>query len=199
MHFHLRQRHWCRDKMGGILQAMSPLCIFWNPTCFIFIHIWLKYVPNGAISMLRPIQNVHHFLENISLNFVPKDPINNIPALVQIMAWHEPGNKSLSKPMMTTLLTHICLNLSQWVNKMTSLFQKMRCCWTCKQAFIWTIVGLFSSNLYESCSLCEFTHCGRQQGWNLQSTHWFLGNPDTMWKCNCSYCFTNFSLSNFLW
>ena len=120
------------------------------------------------------------FLENISFKFVPKDPINNIPALVQIMAWHEPGNKPLSKPMMTTLLTHICLTLSQWVNKMTSLFQKMPCCWTCKQAFIWTNVALFSSILYESCSLCEFTHCGCQQGWNLQSAHWFLGNPDTM-------------------
>ena len=27
----------------------------------------------------------------ISLKFVPKDPINNIPALVQIMAWHQPA------------------------------------------------------------------------------------------------------------
>ena len=24
---------------------------------------------------------------NISINFIPKDPVNNIPALVQIMAW----------------------------------------------------------------------------------------------------------------
>ena len=32
----------------------------------------------------------------ISLKFVPKGPINNIPALIQIMAWHWPGNKPLS-------------------------------------------------------------------------------------------------------
>ena len=28
----------------------------------------------------------------ISLKFVPKGPINNIPALVQIMAWRQPGH-----------------------------------------------------------------------------------------------------------
>ena len=37
----------------------------------------------------------------ISLNVVPKGPINNIPALVQIMAWRRPGDKPLSKPMPT--------------------------------------------------------------------------------------------------
>ena len=32
----------------------------------------------------------------ISLKFVPKGSINNIPALVQIMAWHRPGDKPVS-------------------------------------------------------------------------------------------------------
>ena len=32
----------------------------------------------------------------ISLNFVPKGPINNISSLVQIMAWRRPGDKPLS-------------------------------------------------------------------------------------------------------
>ena len=36
----------------------------------------------------------------ISLKFVPKAPIDNIPALVQIMAWRRQGNKPLFKPMM---------------------------------------------------------------------------------------------------
>ena len=35
----------------------------------------------------------------LSLNFVAKGPINNIPALVQIMALHRPGDKPLSEPM----------------------------------------------------------------------------------------------------
>ena len=36
----------------------------------------------------------------IWLEFVPKFRINNIPALVQIMAWHTAGDKPLSEPMM---------------------------------------------------------------------------------------------------
>ena len=36
----------------------------------------------------------------ISLKFVPKGPINNIPTLVQIMAWRRPGDKPLSEPKM---------------------------------------------------------------------------------------------------
>ena len=46
-----------------------------------------------------------HFLnENVlisiknSLTFIPTGPINNIPTLVQIMAWCRPGDKSLSGP-----------------------------------------------------------------------------------------------------
>ena len=33
--------------------------------------------------------------------FVPKGPINNIPAWVQVMAWRLSGDKPLSEPMMT--------------------------------------------------------------------------------------------------
>ena len=51
----------------------------------------------------------------ISLKFVPKGPINNNPALVQIMAWHWSGDKPLSEPMMVSLLTHICVTRPQWV------------------------------------------------------------------------------------
>ena len=51
----------------------------------------------------------------ISLKFVPKGPIDNIPAWVQIMAWHRPGDKPLSEPMMVRLPTHICVTRPQWV------------------------------------------------------------------------------------
>ena len=66
---------------------------------------------------LRLRQNRRHFADNIfkcnflnenvwipieiSLKFVPKGPINNIPALVHIMAWRQTGDKPLSEPMMT--------------------------------------------------------------------------------------------------
>ena len=54
---------------------------------------------------------------NISLKFVPKGQINNIPALVQIMAWCRPGDKPLSEPMMLSLVKHTCITRPQWFNK----------------------------------------------------------------------------------
>ena len=54
----------------------------------------------------------------ISLKFIPKGPINNIPALVQIMAWCRPGDKPLSEPMVVSLLTHISVTRPQWVKGM---------------------------------------------------------------------------------
>ena len=84
---------------------------------------------------LRPRQNGRRFAddtfkrifwnENVrilikfSLKFVPKGPINNIPALVQIMAWRRPGDKPLSKPIMVSLPTHICVARPQWVNSLS--------------------------------------------------------------------------------
>ena len=56
-----------------------------------------------------------HILIKISLRFVPKAPINNIPALVETMAWSRPDDKPLSEPMMVSLLTHICVTRPQWV------------------------------------------------------------------------------------
>ena len=70
---------------------------------------------------LRPRQNGQYFPDNIfkciflnekvcilinnSLKFVPKGPINNIPAFVKIMAWCWPGDKPLSEPMMVLKIT----------------------------------------------------------------------------------------------
>ena len=51
----------------------------------------------------------------ISQKFVPKGPINNIPALVQIMVWRRLGDKSLSETMMVSLLMHICVTRPQRV------------------------------------------------------------------------------------
>ena len=53
----------------------------------------------------------------ISLNFILKGPISNIPALVEILAWRQP----LSEPMMIILLPHICVTRPQWVNATTRL------------------------------------------------------------------------------
>ena len=87
---------------------------------------------NRVFNTLRPRQNGRHFADDIfkyiflnenawislkiSLKFVPKGPVNNIPALVQIMAWRRPGDKPLSEPMMVSLLTHIYVTRPQWAN-----------------------------------------------------------------------------------
>ena len=98
-----------------------------------------KVIPGipGWLNTLRPRQNGRHFADDIfkciflnekvwipikiSVKFVPKDPINNIPALLQIMAWRRPGDKPLSEPMMVSLTTHICVTRPQWVNKYNTL------------------------------------------------------------------------------
>ena len=36
-----------------------------------------------------------------SLKFIPRSPIDNKPALVQVMAWRWAGDKPLPEPMMT--------------------------------------------------------------------------------------------------
>ena len=51
----------------------------------------------------------------ISLKFLARGPVNNIPALVQIMAWHQPGNKPLSEPLMVSLLMHLSLGLNELI------------------------------------------------------------------------------------
>ena len=96
-------------------------------------YIWHVNHPTLlALNTLRPRQNGRHFADDmfkciflnenvwipieISLKFFPKGPINNIPALVQIMAWRRPGDKPLSEPMMVCLPTHICVIRPQWVN-----------------------------------------------------------------------------------
>ena len=66
----------------------------------------------------------------ISLKFVPKGQINNIPTLVQVMAWRRPGDKPLSEPMMVILLTHICVARPQWVNiSYKNTWWSVTCCW----------------------------------------------------------------------
>ena len=94
-----------------------------------------------SVNTLRPRQDGHHFPDDIfkciflnenewialktSLKFVRKGPINNIPPLVQIMAWHRPGDKPLSEPMMVNLPTYICVTRPQWVNKKLLFFMPL--------------------------------------------------------------------------
>ena len=59
----------------------------------------------------------------ISLKCVPKVRINNIPALVQIMAWRRPGDKPLSEPMMLVYwLIYASLGLNELTNILVSKY-----------------------------------------------------------------------------
>ena len=114
------------------------------------------------INTLRPRQNGRHFPDdifkwiflnedvrisiNISLKFVPRGPINNIPTLVQVMAWRQPGNKPLSEPMMVRLPTHICVTRPQWVNVYCYIwFKRVPMLINCANLIpnVWTIPLLF--------------------------------------------------------
>ena len=75
-----------------------------------------RHFPDDIFKRIFLNKNVW-ILIKISLKFILKGPIKNIPALVEIMAWRRPGNKPLSQPMMVSLLTHICVTRPQWVNQ----------------------------------------------------------------------------------
>ena len=81
--------YWGRDKMNAICQTTFSNAFFRNENVSISIKILLE--------------------------FILKCPINNIPALVQILAWRRLGDKPLSEPIMIILLTHIYVTGPQWV------------------------------------------------------------------------------------
>ena len=60
------------------------------------------HLPDDIFKCIFLNENVW-ILIKISLKFIPMGPIDNIPALVQVMAWHQSGNKPLSEPMMVFL------------------------------------------------------------------------------------------------
>ena len=138
----LSLKHWCP------LPSLVITLLFLNQkqTSYINHHAQLRHVlanicichtmyVNESLNTMRPRQNGRHFAddtfnriflnENVrisikfSLKFVPKGPINKIPALFQIMAWRRPGDKPLSGPMMVRLPTHICVTRPQWVKEWT--------------------------------------------------------------------------------
>ena len=73
-----------------------------------------RYFREYIVKSIFLNDNVYIFIK-ISLKFVLKGPFNNIPALVQIMAWRRPGDRVQSEPMMGRLQTPICVTKPQWV------------------------------------------------------------------------------------
>ena len=82
--------HWGWDNMAAIFQTIISNTFSWMITH----EFWLKF----------------HW------GLFLWGPINNIPALVPMVAWRRPGDKPLSEPMMARLPTHIYVTRPQWVN-----------------------------------------------------------------------------------
>ena len=87
------------------------------------IYILLTHWGRGTMAAIFQMTFSNAFswmkMSGFRLRF-PKGPINNISALVQIMAWCHPGDKPLSEPMMVNLLMHICVTRPQWLKRAAS-------------------------------------------------------------------------------
>ena len=94
------------------------------------LHVNYSYT---EFNTLRPSQNGRHFADaifkciylnenvwiplKISLKFVPKNTIENFPALVQIMAWRRPGDKLFSEPVVVSLpRIYVSLGLNEFTH-----------------------------------------------------------------------------------
>ena len=123
-------------------------------------------IPNGsqfADNIFKCIflnENVWISLE-ISLKFVPMVPINNMPALVQIMGWRRSADKPLSEPMMVRLLTHICVTPpllnkeAMWVNDSLG-----ELAWLLHERYTaWTMWNDMQGNEWYQFALSEIAPC----------------------------------------
>ena len=138
---------------------------------------------------MRPRQNGRHFADdtfkcifmnenvrisiNISLKFVPKGLTNNIPALVQILAWRRPGDKPLCEPVMVNLLTHICVTRPQWVNQRLPIYISRH------TGSFWLVMSGYSKASLETTQSCDKTISNR---WRYDSFTITFRNDWTLTK-----------------
>ena len=126
--------HWGPDDMTAISQTTFSNAFFLNENAWISLQI--------------------------SLKFVPKVWINNIPELVQIMTWRRPGTKPLSWTNDARLWTHICVTRPQLVNPLaTTEFWR----WRFQIIFWWKKIIAFSFKFY--CRLIPMVHLRVSQLW----------------------------------
>ena len=108
---------WIKSLLMLTLPQKNSIFLLWFGGKGILTYcFWRDSLKHLTINTLRPRQDGRHFPDDIfkciflnenvlisikiSLKFVPKGPINNIPSLIQIMAWCQSGDKPMSEPMM---------------------------------------------------------------------------------------------------
>ena len=112
------------DCLAAIVHCSWFLSLlYWYPLNSLRLLYWYPPPHSGQVTALHlinsspPGQNGCQFADNsfkriftnekffisirIWLKFVPKGPIDNKPALVQVMAWRLTGDKPLPEPMLT--------------------------------------------------------------------------------------------------
>ena len=127
-----------------------------------------KHWHQRLVNTLRPRQNGRHFADDtfnriflnenvqmslkISLKFVPKALINNIPALLQIMACRLVGTKPLSKQP-----------LAHWQTRLIAVASEVIYCWY--HVYIHRAVARFALSQWETALLCNDVY------------HWLRSKP----------------------
>ena len=154
----------------------------------------------------RPRQNGRHFPEaifkwiflnenvwisiKISLKFAPRGPINNIPALVQIMAWRQTGESHYLN------LTHICVTQPQWVKDISPLSVPHLLHWDVMVIQVAAILSLeaLEAALHTRCNCTS----GNDGTWVRHWTHpwrpsvWHYDRNVIVWKKNVDNILTTF-------
>ena len=119
----LDERDEVSQRLGKGFNTLRPRqngCYFADDICkclFLNENVWIAV----KISLFLGFVLYPWISENLNSAYsihIPKVQINNIPALVQIMAWRWPGDKLLSELMMVSLLTQLWFTRPQWVNSL---------------------------------------------------------------------------------
>ena len=130
--------HFIFLNVGHLMSTLWLLCADFEAPTYI-----AKTLRSTSICLLRPRQDRRYnaddifkcillnknvwFPTKISLKFVSKGSITNVPPQVLIMALRRPGDKPLSEPMVVSLLTHICVTRAQWVRLRSDTFGWGQC------------------------------------------------------------------------
>ena len=136
----------------GSIVCSCRMCVKYAlADCFPWFQGCQTRIPYGRNQLIEPINPElrelntlrHHFAGDIfkcifftsgnvwipikiSLKFVSKGPINNMPALLQIMDGRCSGDKPLPEPTIVSLSMLFCVTWSYWVNMKYELIRNMK-------------------------------------------------------------------------
>ena len=134
----------------------------------------MQYLTYPSFNTLRPKQNARHFPHvqmyfpewkciNFDLDFteVCAYGSNQQYSSIGLTAWCRPGDKPLYEPMMISILTHMCVTWTHWVN-IKALLNSIWCQNGLKRApmhhTLWSNVTFFQSELVNWTNIWVIKH-----------------------------------------